>query len=89
MRIICDLFERLLDNIFYADAADLAVGRVEDPEGDFAAWPADELPAEVVERMRAGRLPDLCWTVTDKGSAARVRPYADAWIFEHFDPESW
>ncbi len=83
------LAPEILRGVTYADAAALAEGRVEDPDGDFAAWRADELPAEVVERMRAAGCPIFAWTVTDEDSAARVRPYADALIFEHFHPEFW
>lgn len=55
-------------------------------QADFVAYDIDDLPAGPPLRARRRGLPLLTWTVTTPAQRERAARYADAIIFEGFDP---
>jgi glycerophosphoryl diester phosphodiesterase len=54
---------------------------------DFLSWRAADLPAAApFLARRLGRVPVTAWTVRSRAEADRVRPHADAVVFEGFVP---
>ncbi len=49
---------------------------------DFISYSHEDLPL----KKRRAKIPLITWTVTDKKTAEKVRPYSKNIIFEHFTP---